>query len=669
MIIGTAGHIDHGKTALVQALTGVNPDRLPEEKKRGITIELGYASMAAMDGATISFVDVPGHEKLVRTMVAGASGIDFALLLIAADDGVMPQTVEHVAILSLLGITRGAVVITKIDRATPEQVAERKSQARALLAAHGLEGYQVLAVSAHRGDGVAELKEHLFAEAAGVPAASTSVRPEPVEGLAGFDRLSPNGVMGRPQGRPVEGHGFRMGLDRVFTLDGIGTVVAGSITAGRVQVGDSLCLAQQPGTSYRVRSLHSHNQSLQEAQAGQRCAIGLVGLERQKVERGQTLCDPAIAQGSQRLDVWLQLAPSEARVLRSGTLVHLHAGTQDVMATLAVLGQPSISPGEGALAQLLVQQPVHLWWGERFVLRDASATRTVAGGSVLDVQGLARYRQTPQRLAYLQSQRHADPAQRLLGALAHAPFGINGADWLRHTGLLAWPFDPAALPDTVYEPKQHWLVAADQLVQSERAVLDMLKDFHTRLPEDMGPDTQRARRLAAPRMPDVLWRHLLERLVTQGQISQRNGFIHLVAHGEQLREADRVVAQRALPMLEQGRFDPPWVRDIAASTRLPETQVRSVLARLAKNGEVFQIVKDLYYHPRVVQELAQLAREIAQREGEISAASFRDATDLGRKRAIQILEFFDRIGFLRRVGDLHLIRLGTPLFPQEELAA
>ncbi|QKO21150.1 selenocysteine-specific translation elongation factor [Rhodoferax sp. BAB1] len=639
MIIGTAGHIDHGKTALVQALTGINADRLPEEKKRGITIELGYASLSTPDGQVISFIDVPGHEKLVRTMVAGASGVDYALLLIAADDGVMPQTVEHAAILGLLGITQGAVLITKIDRATPQQIEERKTQARTLLAAHGLDGYEVLAVSAHRGDGLAELKEHLNATACQL------------------------------QGRAVEGHGLRMGLDRVFTLDGIGTVVAGSIAAGQVSVGDSLCLAHDPAALYRVRSLHSHNQSLQQARAGMRCAIGLVGLERSKVERGMTLCDPAIAQSSQRIDVWLQLAPTEDKVLRSGTLVHLHAGTQDLMATVAVLGQASIAPGEAGPAQLVLQSPAHLWWGERFVLRDASARRTVGGGCVLDAQGLARYRQTPERLACLQSQRNTDAAQRLLGALAHAPFGIHGAEALRYAGLLAWPFDVAALPGVVHASKQQWLVATEQLVKSEQAVLDMLKDFHARLPEDLGPDAQRARRLAAPRMPEVLWAQLQEHLISQQQIKRRNGFLHLPAHGEQLREADRIVAERALPMLQQGRFDPPWVRDIAGTARLPEAQVRSVLARLAKSGEVFQIVKDLYYHPKVVQELAQLAREIEQREGEITAAAFRDATNLGRKRAIQILEFFDRIGYLRRVGDIHLLRPGTPLFAVEELAA
>lgn len=636
MIIGTAGHIDHGKTALVQALTGVDADRLPEERKRGITIELGYASMTTPDGQVLSFVDVPGHEKLVRTMVAGAAGIDHALLLIAADDGVMPQTVEHVTILSLLGVRRGAAVITKIDRVAADLVEQRKLEARTLLAVHGLDGYEVLAVSAHRGDGMDALKGHLGAAA----------------------RSQPH--------RATDAQGFRMALDRVFTLDGIGTVVAGSIAAGQVSVGDSLCLAQDPATTYRVRSLHSHGQSLQRAQAGQRCAIGLVGLERTAVERGMTLCEPAIALASDRVDVWLQLAPAEEKVLRSGTLVHLHAGTQDLMATVAVLGQPSVAPGEGALAQLVLQQPAQFWWGERFVLRDASARRTVGGGSVLDVQGLARYRQTPERLAYLHSQRNAEPAQRLLGALAHAPYGIQGADWLRTSGHARWPFDPAVLPGVVHAPRQQWLVASAQLARSEDAVLAMLKDFHTRWPEDMGPDARRARRLAAPRMSEVLWEQLLEHLIATGRIARRGGFIHLPAHGEQLREADRIVAERALPLLLQGRYDPPWVRDIAGDTRLPETQVRSVLARLAKSGEVFQVVRDLYYHPQVVQELAQLVREIEQRDGQVGAAAYRDATNLGRKRAIQILEFFDRIGYLRRVGDIHLLRPGTSLFSDEK---
>jgi len=632
MIVGTAGHIDHGKTALVHALTGVDTDRLPEEKRRGITLELGYAAMPVDGAEPIGFVDVPGHEKLVRTMVAGATGIDHALLLVAADDGVMPQTREHLAILSLLGISRGTAVLTKIDRAESALVSQRAGEVQALLSHSGLGDWPVVPVSALRGDGMDALRERLLGEARHAKAHTL------------------------PQS------GFRMGLDRVFTLSGIGTVVAGSIGAGTVRLGDALCLAHDPAHTWRVRSLQSHGLTVQEAHAGQRCAIGLAGLERGKVERGQTLCDPAIAQPSSRLDVWLEVARDEAKPLRSGMQVHLHAATQDVVASVALLGRDKLAPGEAGLAQIVTRTPVQSWWGDRLVLRDASATRTVAGGRVIDPDGPARYRQTDERLAFLHSQREEDPQQRLQGALAVSPFGIDGARWLRSGGLADWPFDTSTVADAVFGKGRQWVIAAQRLREQEAAVLAMLEDFHTRLPEDTGPDTKRARRLALPRMPEPLWNALLDQMVVDGRIGRRSGFIHLPSHGAQLREAERVVAQRALPMLQQGRFDPPWVRDIAGTARLPEAQVRSVLARLAKSGEVFQVVRDLYYHPLVVHELAQLAREIEAREGQVVAASFRDATGLGRKRAIQILEFFDRIGYLRRVGDAHLVRPGTPLF-------
>ena len=572
-------------------------------------------------------------------MVAGAGGIDCALILVAADDGVMPQTVEHTAILSLLGIAQGAAVITKLDRSDDAQLAERQQEVRALLDQHGLQHYPVLAVSALRGDGLPELRAWL------------------------------NQIALQPLNRAVAHSGFRMGLDRVFTLDGIGTVVAGSIQAGQVTVGDNLCLAHAPNQTYRVRSLHTHNQSVTQAQAGQRCAIGLVGLERDKVERGMTLCDPRIAQSSTRIDVWLQVSPTESRMLRSGTLVHVHAGTQDLMATVAVLGQASIAPGEAALAQLVVQQQsahAHVWWGDHVVLRDASATRTVAGAQVLDSQGPARYRQNPERLSCLLGLREADPAARLMHALSHAPYGVLGRDWLVHNGDHDWPFDPDKLEGVVFEPKQQWLISHARLTQAQDAVLGMLQQFHAKWPQDMGPDTKRARNLAAPRMPDALWEVLLQHLEAQQRIARRHGFIHLPEHGEQLRQADQAVAERALPLLLQGRFDPPWVRDIAQTTRLPEAQVRSVLARLSKVAEAYQIVKDLYYHPQAVRELAQIARNVCERDGQVTAATFRDATELGRKRAIQILEFFDRIGYLRRVGDIHLLRSGGAWFASEK---
>jgi selenocysteine-specific elongation factor len=650
IIVGTAGHIDHGKTALVRALTGIDADRLPEEKRRGITIELGFAAMATPDGGQISFVDVPGHEKLVRTMVAGASGIDYALLLVAADDGVMPQTVEHLTILSLLGVRRGAAVITKIDRVDDGLLQERKAQVHALLHSTGLSDFPVLRAAALRGDGLDALRALLFHEAQRTPPAKAVQL------------------------------GFRMGLDRAFTIAGIGTVVAGSIVAGSVRVGDTLCLAHASEQPYRVRSLHVHNHAVESAYAGQRCAIGLAGLERSAVQRGQMLCDPHIAQGVLRVDVWLQVAATEVGPLRSGTLVHLHAATQECMATVAVLGQASIPPGTAGLAQLVVQQPLHAWHGERFVLRDASASRTVAGGSVLDTEAPTRYRQTPQRLAYLQTQRAPDPAVRLRGALAHAPFGLDSAEWLRSSGLHDWPFDATSMDEADFAVTRNWIIARASLTDGEGAVRQALRAFHAQYPEEIGPGLQRLRRLAAPRMSEAIWCWLIERMAADGMLTMRNGFVHLAEHGIALHTAEKVVAERALPLLLDGRFDPPWVRDIAAAIQLPEIQVRQVLMRMAKGGNAHQVVKDLYYHPHSMQQLAAIARRIGQQgvagntaiagavlpaadSAWITAAAFRDATGLGRKRAIQILEFFDRIGFLRRVGDVHLLRTGTLMFP------
>lgn len=635
MIVGTAGHIDHGKTALVRALTGIDADRLSEEKRRGITIELGYAWMPLADGSRIGFVDVPGHEKLVRTMVAGASGIDLGLLLIAADDGPMPQTIEHATILALLGVRRGAAVITKIDRVDAARVQETAARVRALLASVGLADYPVLQVSSVTGEGIEALRALL------------------VERLAdGADNAVP-------------GAGFRMGLDRAFTLDGVGTVVAGSVSTGSVAVGDALCLAGSPDATYRVRSLQVHSRAAQEANAGQRCAVGLAGLERTDALRGQVLCDPAIALTTQRIDVWLTVAASEERALRSGTLVHLHAATQDCLATVAVLGQASIAPGASGPAQLVLHKAANVWQGERFILRDASAMRTAAGGQVLDPLGPVRYRQTPERLAYLETQRAADPQIRLLGALARAPYGVNGATWLRSSGLARWPFDLAAVPDIVVGAGGEWLIARARLQETEAGLFDALRAFHTRYPDEIGPDLLRARRLAAPRMPEALWLQLTGHMIAAGAIARRNGFLYLPEHGVLLREAEQIVAQHALPMLQEGRFDPPWVRDIATTARLPEVQVRQVLGRMARGGDVYQVVKDLFYHPAVVQELAALVRKLAAEEegGQVTAARFRDLTGLGRKRAIQILEFFDRIGLLRRVGDAHLLRPGTMLFP------
>ena len=634
MIVGTAGHIDHGKTTLVRALTGVDTDRLPEEKKRGISIELGYAFMDSPGGERIGFIDVPGHERLVHTMVAGASGIDYALLLVAADDGVMPQTREHLAVLSLLGIGRGAVVITKADRAAPGCEALLRAELEQLLAGTALEGAPIACVSAQTGAGIAGLRALLFqaAEQAGI--------------------AHPGGTSGQ---------GLRLAIDRAFTLAGTGTVVTGTIHAGQVRIGDTLALtptgAGAPAT-VRVRSLHAQNQPVDEARAGQRCAVALAGTPRDAVARGQWLSTPAIAQTSARVDLRLTLWPGEAQALRSGVRVHAHIGAAHAGATLALLDAEQLAPGASALAQLVLHQPLAVWHGERVLLRDASASRTIAGARVLDPFAPTRYRRTPQRLAELAALDHASPGARLAALLAVAPQGIALARFAGAQGITAAPGLPA---DALAH--DGWALGAAQAEALAQTALATLQGFHDKHPDELGPDAARWRRLAAPRLAPALWQALLARLAAAGQVVLHGAVAHLPSHGAQLSAVEERIAQKVGPALAAAGFEGAWARDLARGAAEPEPLVRTTLARLARRGELHQVVKDLFYPGEAMAQLAGLAREVGTaHDGVVLAAQFRDATGLGRKRAIQILEYLDRIGLTRRTGDAHRLRSDSALF-------
>ncbi len=639
MIVGTAGHIDHGKTTLVRALTGVDTDRLPEEKKRGISIELGYAFMdlpgaAGEGGQRIAFIDVPGHERLVHTMVAGATGMDFALLLVAADDGPMPQTLEHLAVLSLLGVSRGAVVVTKADRVAPERVAEVSAQARMLLQGTPLADVPVLAVSAVTGEGIDALRT-LLAEQARAAAART---------------------------RAADAAFFRLAVDRAFTLDGVGTVVTGTVHAGRVQAGDELVLV--PGDlPVRVRSLHADNRAVVRAHAGQRCALALAGVAKERIARGQWLVAPPAALGTDRLDATLTLWREEPRALRTGMPVQLHLGAESVPASVAVLDRDALRPGETACVQLVLRRPMAAWHGDRLVLRDASATRTVAGGVVLDPFAPVRYRRTPARLAELDALALDDTQARVAARVAAAPQGVDLARLRAAQGRELPPLQGVLAAGG-------WGLGAAQTARSRAALLAALAAFHETHPEELGPDAARLRRLALPRLADALFRALLAALIADGEVSLRGAFVHLPAHGVRLSAAEERIAQKVAPSLAAAGFEGAWARDLARDTGESEPLMRITLSRLAQRGELHQVVKDLFYAPATMATLAGIARRVAAGQaGELSAAAFRDATGLGRKRAIQLLEHFDRIGLLRRVGDVHKLRADSTLFLDPREAA
>jgi selenocysteine-specific elongation factor len=360
MIVGTAGHIDHGKTTLVRALTGVDTDRLKEEKARGISIELGYAYTPLANGEVLGMIDVPGHEKLVHTMAAGACGIDFALLVIAADDGVMPQTREHLAILQLLGVTHGAVALTKTDRVDAPRLAQVRAEIEAWLAATPLAQAPLFETNATRPDdtGVAQFKAYLH------------------EVAMTWHARRDDGL-------------FRLAIDRVFTLAGQGTIVTGTVFAGRVSVGDTLRLAPA-ATPVRVRSIHAQNRAAETGHAGQRCALNLAGIDKDAIARGDWIVDERLAEPSERLDVELTLLADAGLTLQHWSPLHVHIGTLHRVAHVALLDGDTLSAGQAARVQLVFDEPVCALPGDRFIVRNAQASRTVGGGRVLDPFGWTR---------------------------------------------------------------------------------------------------------------------------------------------------------------------------------------------------------------------------------------------------------------------------------------
>jgi selenocysteine-specific elongation factor len=625
VIIGTAGHIDHGKTTLVRALTGIDTDRLKEEKQRGISIELGYAYVPLANGEMLGFVDVPGHERLIHTMTAGASGIDFALFVIAADDGVMPQTREHLAILDLLGIRHGAVALTKADRVDPARIAQVRDDVHALFDASASRGAPMFVVNALRADdpGLAALRDYLQAAA------------------IASERRSSAGL-------------FRLAVDRVFTLAGYGTIVAGTVHAGAVNVGDIVSVMPQ-GLTARVRSIHANNRETTLGLAGQRCAINLAGLETSQLTRGDWLADARAFEPSIRIDVRLQLLKG-ATALRNWTPVHVHVGATHRLAHVVPLDTDVVAPGGVARMQFVFDTPICVATGDRLIVRDAQARHTLGGGRVLDANAPTRKRRSAERMRYLDAIESLLDGDGLAALINSAPFGLAVADLERITSSpAAMLILPAATRTT--QAKQNPYVVGESRWQSlyEMALAAVAK-YHAQSPEEAGVEITRLRRIAAPAMPESPWRALIDELIAAGRLLRNGPWLHLPEHHILLSVEETVLADRVAPLIAAGAFDPPWVRDLAAAAAAPENNVRRTLRKLTTQGAMHQVVPDLFYTVERVRELATIVAELDAAHGAATAAAFRDRVGTGRKRAIQILEFFDRVGYTRRVHDAHRLR-------------
>ena len=630
MIVGTAGHIDHGKTTLVKALTGVDADRLPEEKARGITLDLGYAYTPLADGSVLGFIDVPGHEKLIHNMLAGATGIDYVLLVVAADDGPMPQTREHLELLGLLGLDHGAVALTKCDAVDAARVVAARSEVEALLTGTPLEGSPLFELSATTGEGVATLRSHLEATAAAHTRRDAAGR-------------------------------FRLAIDRCFTLSGIGTVVTGTAFSGRVGAGDTaiICPAGNAGYKARVKSLHVQDRPAQSGQAGDRCALALSGdFEKKDIERGMWLVDPAAARPLTRFQAEIRVPATQA-VLKHWTPVHVHLGAADITGRVALLDCMEVGAGATALAEILLDRATLAVRGDRFVLRDASARHSIGGGRVLDCFPPSRHKRSPARLALLAALTDDDPATSLKLLAEQSVAGVDldrfAANWNLAADAAAALWQAAGLRVIAAGEQKLGFAAGGWQALGDR-LLAALATEHERAPDMVGVERERLRRLTLPTLERAAFDALVAELLAAGRLAASRAWLHLPEHQASLAPGDRDLFAALKPLLDAQPFGPPRVRDVGKASGTAEDAVRQLFRRVARAGELYPVAHDHYFTADAVAGLAAIVAELNAEKAAARAADLRDRIGGGRKVAIHILEFFDRIGYTRRVRDEHILR-------------
>ena len=630
MIISTAGHVDHGKTLLVKALTGVDTDRLPEEKRRNLTIDLGFAYLPLPSGEVLGFVDVPGHERFIRNMLCGVASIDFVLFIVAADDGPMPQTREHLAILDLLGVSQGAVALTKTDRVDPERVDEVGRATAELFAETTLTNIPIFPVSAMTGDGIDALGAHLEERARAIPPRET-------------------------------GGNFRLAVDRCFSVVGAGVVVTGTVFAGSVHVGEELIVTPQ-NRRVRVRGIHAQDRKSERGVAGERCALNLAGsgVRREMLSRGDWIVAPAAHNPVRRIDAALRVPDDESRPLANWTPVHIHLAAADVTGRVAVLEGSAIEPGESSLVQLVLDRSIGACHGDGLILRDQSARRTIAGGTVVDVFPPQRGRARPERLAYLRAMTKPDGVAALTDLVAQAARGLNLVPIARCNNLTAdeatrlWDSVPMIRIGAAAAPigfaENHWQTLA-------QAVKDALNTWHARSPDSMGATEQNLLSVLAIKLRPAVLAAAIPRLERDGVVVRDGTRLRLPGHAPELKPEDTKFWERVQPLLDEGGLRPMSVTELADRLGADGKKVASFLARAARMGLITQVAKNRYFPPPALRELADIAEQIAAEApgNQVTAAAFRDRSGIGRNLTIEVLEFFDRVRFTRRVGDGRVI--------------
>ena len=632
LIIGTAGHIDHGKTSLIKALTGTDTDRLPEEKRRGLTIELGFAHLS-VGPFQFGVVDVPGHERFVRTMVAGATGIDLALLVVAADDSVMPQTVEHVEILDLLGVDRGVVAVTKcdmVDQEMPELVAEEVEE---LLADTTLAGAAIVPVSSTTGMGLDGLREALIAAARDVEARNDS---------------GP----------------FRLAIDRVFTVQGRGTVVTGSVLQGRVSEGDALEL-WPGGQTCRVRALQSHNQPQEIVHGGQRAAVNLIGVDRDRIERGYELATPGYVRPTHLVDVRLRCLRAAPRPIKSRSRVRLCLGTRELMARVVTPTGQALSAGDEGYAQFRLSEPVTAVYGQRFIVRDETATRTVGGGLVLRASPKRRRIRGAGGQAALETLDRGGPDERVEEVLRFAGFKRPDALVIAAEAGLAAEEVPAVL-DRLRQAKRlinvevggregEEVVAATIKSLADRAVR-WLERYHNAHADEPGIQVDAFVGYLDRKSKKGLGRPMLERMVKAKAVRLQGRYVCHPAYAPALSAQDERFLAAILDEYDRGGFRPPSLSELQVGKQINRQRVDRLIKIAVSTQQLAEVDgKSLFLHQAWADRLRERVAKVIRSGKEASVSEIRQELDSTRKYVVPFMEYLDRVGFTRREGDRRVL--------------
>ncbi|MCS6831301.1 MAG: selenocysteine-specific translation elongation factor [Armatimonadota bacterium] len=626
VIIGTAGHVDHGKSTLITALTGTNPDRLKEEQERGMTIDLGFAALTLPNGQMVGIVDVPGHERFLKNMLAGAGGVDVVLLVIAADEGIMPQTREHLDILRLLDVKSGVVALTKSDIVDAEWLQLVTDEVRAFLQGTPLEHAPIVAVSAVTGQGLQQLLAALQEAVAHVP----------------------NREVNAP---------FRLPIDRVFTLAGAGTVVTGTLVSGQVRVGDPVEILP-PGLQSRARQIQVHGRKVETAVAGSRVAVNLPGVEKEQLARGMVCAPPGVFQPTRAFDAQLSLLPGAAKGLAHRARIRLYLGTAEVIGRVSLLDSEQLEPGQQGFVQLRLDKPLVAARGDRFVIRTYSPMLTIGGGIVLEPHAPRHRRFDPPVVARLQSLLRGNPEQKVLAILAQSPGGMDEAELARRAEM-----DPANLAAILSQLASQQQAVHIGEVWFARNVWDdlrrraesALRHYHQQNPLRAGMPREELRSTLGGRLPARLFEAVLMRWQQEGVIVLQGTLVRLAGFAVRLNERQQRLAQRVEQILREAGVTPPPLEVICQQAGAPPDAVRAMIQVLLEQGTLVRLEGDLFFHRETINQLAELVRRTIQEKGSLSVGEFRDLTGSSRKFAVPLLEYFDSVRLTRRVGDVRVL--------------